>query len=934
MMTLSIHPTHGVPVGWKDDKQSQYVASVIEARVLDALVEDDQLDERALDKLPVDVVELLGSLEGEGARLYRAAVSKGGRGGGGGNGFRSLSDHDQGVLLSALKKAARAMELDDGDQKKLVDYAIKSITRRIVPGRTPMAASRDVSSANLSEAMVRRGEKVAAGKSFGNFSTFTVGDDEGTAFKAKTADGKIVPIIMRGERGKGGEAEVIIPGGKRKFLTIDAASKLKDIISRYDLAQVPELVTAVLYGRKLPESVSGAVDHELDEVSPPGFEGTVLAMKKHKGIKNPWALAWSMKGKGDESHYRVKRGKPVHKKEETMREASDCPCDGNEHDDCDCEPCARSRAKKARSEGFSGALSSAMSEAVRSGEWFVIIDKKTGKAVGDGTIFLGSRKADAALDKMGGERKTGYQVMDAMWHNPTREALKKMGMIGEGQESDAGYEPAYALPDNKSGETTVDANAAFAAVIDDVFRDNKTAKPETVEPLGVAKVKHPTRHTAEEVAGESKTESRAADHILSKIKSGEWATLSDLGRGYRGHFKELMGAANALMKSGKIRHKRDDREGDMYQLSESISAFPADERVRMAEAYDRMVAGDDLAETDREAAELYKRLVVGRSRASESADAAFEAALVTEGVGMLNESGHHFFDGKSYFVDTAFMNAMHNLMPGQEMKHMGFGEFEWVGPEGKVDFDRMRGKDFPGQSGRSHKLYDDKDGKLVKKLIAAMEKKGKSELVKESLDEGYVESYRVTVRGDKSKIAKVMSDAKIPFAFVKEAGGNTVGDVSREHVNKLRKLLADNPSLEGRFARNSSSESLDEAGDKSFSGWAINLKSGKKLPIHTVKARDESDAVEKARAVIKKSGGDPSSFKYEMVRVRQFDEAAKLKGKKLDAEINRLFKAHGQNIQFNIMDLGKIRKAGVAAAEAGEDIEAAVVAAIKQYRVA
>jgi hypothetical protein len=50
---------------------------------------------------------------------------------------------------------------------------------------------------------------------------------------------------------------------------------------------------------------------ELDEVSPPGWEGTVKAMKKKKGdekIENPWALAWWMKGKGYKSHY-TKDGK-------------------------------------------------------------------------------------------------------------------------------------------------------------------------------------------------------------------------------------------------------------------------------------------------------------------------------------------------------------------------------------------------------------------------------------------------------------------------------------------------------------------------------------------------------------------------------------------------------------------------------------------------
>ena len=39
-----------------------------------------------------------------------------------------------------------------------------------------------------------------------------------------------------------------------------------------------------------------------DEVAPPGWEGTVKAMKRHKEIDNPWALAWYMKNKGYKSH--------------------------------------------------------------------------------------------------------------------------------------------------------------------------------------------------------------------------------------------------------------------------------------------------------------------------------------------------------------------------------------------------------------------------------------------------------------------------------------------------------------------------------------------------------------------------------------------------------------------------------------------------------
>jgi hypothetical protein len=57
-----------------------------------------------------------------------------------------------------------------------------------------------------------------------------------------------------------------------------------------------------------------------------------------------------------------------------------------------------------------------------------------------------------------------------------------------------------------------------------------------------------------------------------------------------------------------------------------------------------------------------------------------------------------------------------------------------------------------------------------------------------------------------------------------------------------------------------------------------------------------------------------------------------LKGKALDREINRLFKLHGSNIEFDIFDLGKISNAGKKAADTGGDIEQAVKDAIAQYR--
>ena len=58
-----------------------------------------------------------------------------------------------------------------------------------------------------------------------------------------------------------------------------------------------------------------------------------------------------------------------------------------------------------------------------------------------------------------------------------------------------------------------------------------------------------------------------------------------------------------------------------------------------------------------------------------------------------------------------------------------------------------------------------------------------------------------------------------------------------------------------------------------------------------------------------------------------------LKGKKLDAAITAAFNQHGRGIQFNIMDLGKLKRDVQAAYEAGGEIDAAMVTAVAKYRV-
>ena len=55
------------------------------------------------------------------------------------------------------------------------------------------------------------------------------------------------------------------------------------------------------------------IPESIKEVSPPGWEGSVRAMKDNPKIDNPYALAWSMKNKGDKPHYKDKDGTPVKK---------------------------------------------------------------------------------------------------------------------------------------------------------------------------------------------------------------------------------------------------------------------------------------------------------------------------------------------------------------------------------------------------------------------------------------------------------------------------------------------------------------------------------------------------------------------------------------------------------------------------------------------
>jgi len=85
-------------------------------------------------------------------------------------------------------------------------------------------------------------------------------------------------------------------------------------------------------------------------------------------------------------------------------------------------------------------------------------------------------------------------------------------------------------------------------------------------------------------------------------------------------------------------------------------------------------------------------------------------------------AGHHYTspDG-TVLADSAFLNSLGGVR-GVALQHMGFGEFFADTPKGRVDFIRG-GADFPGKSGRSHKVR----GPGAEWLVSEMASSGKSE---------------------------------------------------------------------------------------------------------------------------------------------------------------------------------------------------------------
>ena len=77
-----------------------------------------------------------------------------------------------------------------------------------------------------------------------------------------------------------------------KTLEEDSSAPMLEITDELMLKEYAEMIKDEAF-----------VKEHLEEKAPPGWEGSVKAMKKHgDSVKNPWALAWYMKGKGYKPH--------------------------------------------------------------------------------------------------------------------------------------------------------------------------------------------------------------------------------------------------------------------------------------------------------------------------------------------------------------------------------------------------------------------------------------------------------------------------------------------------------------------------------------------------------------------------------------------------------------------------------------------------------
>lgn len=156
----------------------------------------------------------------------------------------------------------------------------------------------------------------------------------------------------------------------------------------------------------------------------------------------------------------------------------------------------------------------------------------------------------------------------------------------------------------------------------------------------------------------------------------------------------------------------------------------------------------------------------------------------------------HTVIDNNFYVDTAFLNSLGGI-PGVSLDSMGFGEFYANTPMGTVEFDRMRGKDFPGRSGRSHKVYDRDSGtKATEWLIDQVESRGKS--VRVASDEAVLRNRLIRLAASRpdlrEHILPLVSDLSASHLPLGKAAATTLPattdiDSLQQKLDKMTSLL-------------------------------------------------------------------------------------------------------------------------------------------------
>jgi len=406
----------------------------------------------------------------------------------------------------------------------------------------------------------------------------------------------------------------------------------------------------------------------LTEKAPPGWSGTVKAMKRHMPTEKAFALAWDMYKKGAKPHYKS-TGSTTNDKEPELK-------------------------KKYQKEGLAGQLAGALEEGSRSGKEFKKGDivRYTGKFLRN----IGMQAGGPINGKVVGFVKMGGGKMwpKVLWSDRDEpHAVAPLNIEHDPRFKRKGlqHKPVYFESEDLNDLFEAELEESISLPADIIaISDFVSSKEGNVSESDLMRRFQMTRTWAKKVLKVAKVAFRGAGIPRDEMKRAR----ANPGR----YFREKVMPVLEKLYAAKLKPRK--KEEDLMGL-----------------------------------------------------DNLFEEAIEEE---LLTEKGKHYYDGKSYHADTAFLNSIGDAMPGMKLKHMGFGEFSLEGNGKSIEFDRMRGKKFKGQSGRSHQVYDNKEGKLVKELIKNMEKKGRSELVREEVE---LEEGRQT--GDDAPVEPTIKDFSI-----------------------------------------------------------------------------------------------------------------------------------------------------------------------------